>query len=305
MLANPFTVPEMNGPDDPLNPVRAEKHTLYYVSVDNTESAFQQFTEQLSDPTSLVTDGRLVVVTGQERCGKSALINRCAHWVRSRLVEARHGAEVIDLTRRAQLTDSQPDRRRFVCRALIDRLWQCGAVTDERLLDFRRDPDDAYSFLPGAVQEKFVAIVLLPPSGELASELVRYAGDAQSNLLFFGESAYESTVERARPALAQAASSSPIYLNVGSLIREDAGRFATDRLGRSQSGRSLPPVTADTLDLVTEKRPMSIGELQTLLYGLYEELRHRPDLTNEVTYQYITDYYFRKARLLGNRDDGR
>lgn len=301
MSVNPFAVPGLNRPDDPLNPVREMKHTNYYVDVDNTAAAFGLFQDRLSDPTSLVTDGRLVIVAGPEQCGKSALINRCAHWVQERLLGSRHSARVFDLTRLVELTETKADRRRSVCRALIDRLWQAGAVTDQRLLELRGQPDEAYLYLAGAVQEKFVAIVLLPPSGELARELVQYARDAHSKILFFGESSYESYVETAWPELEHAGSAPPIYLTVGSLTKQDAGRFAHDRLRRSPTGPALPPVTADTLDRVTEKRPMSIGELQTLLYGLYEELRLEPDLTEEVTYQYISEFYLRKARLLGNR----
>ncbi|GAB3139387.1 hypothetical protein GCM10027290_08490 [Micromonospora sonneratiae] len=301
MLVNPFAVPGLKRPDDPLNPVREKEHTHYYVDVDNTAEAFDIFKAELSDPTSLVTDGRLVIVAGPEQCGKSALVNRCAHWVRERLMEVHHAAAVIDLTRVVELTETQAERRRSVCRTLINRLWQTGAVTDQQLLDFRAEPDDAYPYLAGAVQERFVAIVLLPPSGELARELVQYARDAQAKILFFGESSYTSYVETAWPELERAGTAPPIYLTVGSLTKRDAGRFADDRLRRSPHGPKLPPVKPDTLDLVTEKRPMSIGELQTLLYGLYEELRREPGLTDEVTYQYISEFYLRKAKLLGNR----
>ncbi|WDZ86930.1 hypothetical protein [Micromonospora cathayae] len=294
---NPFAVPGLMRPVAPLNPVRNDRHVAFYVPVDNTETAFQQFKAEFGEPSYLADTGRLVVVTGDKSCGKTALINRCAHWLRERLVPVGLHGEVIDLTREARDNQTMAERRARVCAALVDQLYERRLLVSELVREMRSEPDDVYRNLAGCLVAGLVPIVLLPPSADLTEELVDYANYARRRIVFVGETSDGLSEER-RQRVDQAGEAGAVHLAVSRLGTHDASRFAEERLRTVPEG-VLPRVAPAALDQFTATRQrVSIGEVQRLLYGMYEELRVKSDRPDEVTYQHILEYFIRIAILL-------
>jgi hypothetical protein len=294
---NPFAVPGLMRDVDPLNPVRHDRHVAFYVPVDHTETAFRQFQAQFEDPAHLVDLGRLVVVTGDRGCGKTALVNRCAHWLREWLVPAGLHGQVIDLTREARENQSMVERRARVSAALVDRLYEQRLLVSEVVREMRGEPDDVYRNLAGCLTPGLVPIVLLPRSADLTEELVGYATDARRRIVFVGETSYGLSEER-RQRIDQAGEAPAVHLAVSRLGARDASRFAEERLRRVPEG-TLPRVAPTALDEYTASRQrVSIGEVQRLLYGMYEKLRVQSDRPDEVTYQHISQHFLSTASLL-------
>ncbi|WBB77392.1 hypothetical protein O7606_13925 [Micromonospora sp. WMMD882] len=284
--ANPFKVPGLMRDDDPLNPVKHGRHESFYVPVDNSEAAFEQCVRAFQDPSHLDDMGRLVLVAGHRGCGKSALVNRCAHWLRGQLAKAGLHGEVIDATKERREPEPMADRRARVCAALMEHLYANQLLVSDGAYQARTDPDAAYRTLASCLTPNLVPIVLLPPATDVPDELVTYAADARKKIIFLAETSYEvpqRQIDRAGPAPA-------VHLAVGPLGERDAGRFAEARLQDVPAGL-LPRVAATTLDEYTRSRGrISIGEVQRLLYGLYEKLRVQPERPDEVTLHHISLY---------------
>jgi energy-coupling factor transporter ATP-binding protein EcfA2 len=287
---NPFAVPGLMRHTDPLNPVRNHGHLSLYVPVDNTETAFQDCQEQFRDASYLREIGRVVVVTGEQGCGKTALINRCAYWLREQLPAVGLRGEIVDVTRQARVNESMADRRGKVCKAVVDTVYQRRLLVSDLVHQMREQPDDAYFNLAGCLPPELVLLVLLPPSADLTEELVTYATDARQRIVFFAETSDDLPDER-RHRLDQAGQAPPVYLEVGRLGEHDANRFAARRLRDVPEG-ALPRVAPEALDdYTTFRRHVSIGEVQRLLYGMYEKLRVQADRPDEVTFQHISQYF--------------
>lgn len=296
-VPNPFAVPGLHRDVDPLNPVRHDGHVSFYVPVDNTETAFRQFQVQFHDPSHLVDTGRLVVVTGDRGCGKTALVNRCAHWLKHQLATVGLHGEVVDVTREARENQPISERRLRVCTALVDKMYEQRWCVSELYRDMRDRPDDAYRNLAGYLTAGLVLIVLLPRSADLTEELVSYAADARRRIVFIGETSYGLPDER-RHRLDHTGDAPAVHLTVSALGKRDASRFAEERLGRLPAG-TLPRVAPNALDDYTASRQrVSIGEVQRLLYGMYEKLRVQADRPDEVTYEHISRHFLSTASLL-------
>lgn len=286
---NPFAVPRLFVETDPLNPLRHEEHLDYYVAVDHTEESFQDFQKRFQDVADLLHEGRLVLVSGEKGCGKTTLINRCAHWLRGRIEADRQDVEVVDLTREAQDTDTIPVRRSTVSRALVDNLHALTLLKSDLVYETRDDADSTYRNLPTCLAASQWLIVLLPRA-ELAEELRYYAVRAPKRMVFFAETTPEVGTQHAPGRT--------IRLQVDAFEHEHATLFATDRLRRLPTG-TLPPLAATALDeFLQDNRKTTIGEIQQLLFGVYETLRVQDNRPDEVTWNHLARHFISVSRRL-------
>jgi hypothetical protein len=294
---NPFVVPGQEAaPLAPLDPDADPGQERYYVPVDRTEQAFQQFTSQLS-PDELLSRGRLVVVTGQRGCGKTSLINRCVRRARTALEERTITPLVVDLTGDARVTEPVSDRIRRVCLRLIDELYQRRAIEDRTLREIQEEPERAYPYLGGAlVPERAVVIVRLPVS-EVVRELADYARLARRKLLFFAETSYRAaTSYRLDHELAGLPGNphrpdAPMLLQVGPLEPDDGVKFVRDRFARLVDRGGVPQLPDATMRRV-RWQDLTVGLLQQLLYEVYQHADRRAEPLDVVSFEQLQERLF-------------
>ncbi|GAB3009261.1 hypothetical protein GCM10027184_79030 [Saccharothrix stipae] len=273
---NPFPLPGWEStPMRPLRPWHRPSHRDYYVAVDGAEEAFQQFRQDMGDLAVLLEYGRLVLVTGESGCGKTALVNRCADWVAGELARRGMRGVVLDLTG-CLPTDQElsiDERTVEVCDQMFDLLVDHDALRPEaadRLADDRNVPRRVFPRLGRALRAEVALIVLLPSPNELVDEVIRYARVlSNAKVLFLTESAYLGTDEVADVVRQLETWVPPITLHVGPLDPGDAQRFAEDRLSRHAAAGTYPRMSDDAIELVA-KHCQSVAMLQRFLHGTYE-----------------------------------
>lgn len=326
---NPYLIPGLeHTPTAPLSPHTNENHHMFYVAVDNTESEFRRFQDTMRSVGRLTEEGRLVVVTGKTGCGKTSLINRCAAWLRDKLTNELESAAVIfPLTRSAKPDEHITLRMEQVITDVIDHLSneKHGVKTDDidllnlrikeikeitriRSVIDREDRqkqhialvDRVYKYImQDALPDDRIAIILLPPSSDLVSEIIHYADFAKyPRIVFFAETDYVDDVQRMWPRISTNDRMTPILLKVGPLNTGDGWTYAQARQGINSDDLSFPRVSEETMQRVTEGSAVPIRRLHWLLYMVYNDLvsQNTPKDSSplrEVSFDHIARYFFR------------
>jgi hypothetical protein len=301
-VVNPFVVPGTeDNPDRPLCPWRptTDNHRNYYVPVDNTERAFEYFTERLSHPARLRDYGRLVVVLGLDGCGKTALVNRCVDQVLAGLgVESVRGL-VIDLRGERLEAASTKVRMGRVWSAMLEQVGSAGALRRQVDSEFT----DGYRRLVQALADDVVLLVLLPPTADVPDELVEYARLAAGRILFFAECAWGARMPGVLPLLRAEAAEPPIELHVSMLGPDDFWHYAEVRqaafLETAHRDR-LVYVTKETMNMVSRDvvqagTPWSIRRLHRTLVNVSEHVRTKSGQPGELTYDDFKDYIWQES----------
>lgn len=304
---NPYLVPGLARPDDPLCPFTKPDHETYYLPVDNTEQAFKDFHREIGDLSNLRTEGRLVVVSGEPRCGKTALINRCAAWLQRELIKVGLHGEIFPLAHEGAPNQSVDDRVLHVFSCITDDLQQRKLLHDDHFKELRarmRNVDLAFRYLSGILDEKRVLIILLPPSADLIKETVQYAKFGRKKIIFFAESDYVDIVRRDWPSIQSAGPVPPIILEVGILDDNDGWLFADNRQElHARQPHAIPfrKVTKEAMGQFTSSLQPSIGQLQAILHDFYREQSvelPQGDAVpaSEVTFEDLAEFYLRLSR---------
>jgi hypothetical protein len=299
MIVNPFDLPgrkNPHGPLDPLNPDRdpAEEDALY-LDVDKSEASFRAFQEEFGPPEELDRQGHMVIAAGWEGCGKTALINRCAQWAKAEMERATLVPAIIDLRPDALEHQEISERMRRVCRRMTHVLRARNLLrnSDDFIARYS-EPEDAYPTVGDYLQEGVVVVALLPRS-ELSEELVRYAQLTRRRLLFFAEIRNPRQVEDVERRLQLPSGHMPTVLEVGPLGDGHGWHFCDSRMAGSGVRDNVPAIREETLTRVTGLRDVSIGELQGLLYGVYDEVLRWEKPPPEVIWDDLMNFYFRQA----------
>lgn len=312
---NPYLIPGLEAaPYAPLRPHLNKDHHTFYVPVDDTEQEFRHFQDKMNPVEWLSQGGRLVVVTGEQGCGKTSLINRCAAWLRDELAKAQLTGEIFTLTNSGKPDQPIMLRMQQVVTDLVDNLHdeQIGVSTRhiELLRQRIRESEDAsdqqirhvkvdrvYKYLHDALPADRIAIILLPPSSDLVNEINNYADFAMHpRIVFFAETDYVEAVRRMWHTIPTSDRMTPILLKVGPLNAGDSWTYAHARQGSYPADGSFPRVSEETIRRVTRKGAWSIRWLHRVLYGVYEELASQdtPDGLlpyREVSFEHIAEYF--------------
>ncbi|MBW4718171.1 ATP-binding protein [Saccharothrix obliqua] len=275
---NPFAVPHLHGPVQPLRPF-AHDHDGLYVRVDDGEQQYLSFQRQMGDLRALLEIGRTVLAIGESGCGKTALLHRCAAWVIAELGGRGVTAKVVDATRRFLVAREMPSAERLVavCDHLYDLMRQDGLIRPDADAEFkenRREPYRVYQNLGGFMPDDHVLILLLPSPKELWEEVVQYAGFAQGRVLFLMESDMLADEDVARIRRDVAHFTEPVVLQVGPLVAGDVERFVTDRLGRRGNTARFPRLSDEAIAAAGRKFK-TVAQLQLALHSTYQSRMDR------------------------------
>jgi energy-coupling factor transporter ATP-binding protein EcfA2 len=299
--ANPFEVKKLNGPTQPLCPWRYPEHEAWYVDLDHTEEAYEEFQRQAETLGSPDEDeGKLLLVTGDTGCGKTAVANRCLGWLKESSKE-RFTVEIVD-ARSALLGAVLPVNERLtaVCDYVVGQLERKNFLNRaelNRLVANRIFPGRVFPHLgPGLI--KGLVMVILLPSTEVPEEVIRYGGWVPERTLFVMESAHfdDKDLEVINNRLKDYGRL--IHVHVGALKKGDFARFANDRLKRHAPTGGYPRMSEKTLQSL-EGRSRSVSQMQIMLHGTYELLKTDPleyGRTLLVTEEHISEFQNREAR---------
>ncbi|WP_131742106.1 hypothetical protein [Actinomadura roseirufa] len=316
---NQFRLPF--NPDLPprvLCPLVEADHMSYYVTMTCTETPFLAFQAEMPaasangaapDVSALTRRGHLVVVRGGDGVGKTALLNRCAHWLSIKLA-MRDGFH-FDFTR---LYENDFGDRGAVGHALristnLSALAEVrlegrpGDLVSRRFQELKelRDNDrlrmtdviDALQFLGLVLQQTGDRGfgVLLPPATSLA-EVQSYVSLVPPGVVFFAELDHYAVDGTGR--IVPANDVKIVELPIGDrLSAQDVHAFVRDREKRArEAGIEFVPVAADAVD-----RLMSALDQQITIYQLQNSLvnateKALADNADEVSYDDLDKFLF-------------
>lgn len=286
---NPFLVPGCDDPKNPLDPGVTGADSDF-VDVDQTEEAYRRFKTAFGDGRRVLERGRFVLVSGPSGCGKTALINRCVQWLNSDDSPALHQHVVdvrLDLPRNASVNV----RTSRTSIAVVDQLRARRALPlASAIFEHEDDPARVYRGLGAELGRNTFVTVLLPPSGDLIDELDHYARLTNAKMVVFAETSRVDVLARRLGEM----EGSPLFLEVGPLRESDGDVYTGKRLGDAIGwpfAGSPPPVDRRDLIEFLRMRPVSIGELQQMLHGVYEEIIRSgsppPSVTRDHFYRYF------------------
>ncbi|MBP2326283.1 hypothetical protein JOF56_006668 [Kibdelosporangium banguiense] len=279
---NPFLLPPCGGVrSKPLCPWRDPEHESYYVAIADSQDAFEKFKARMTDVVSLQQRGHFVLVVGEQRCGKTSLINRCVHWLDGALPKTGVRPVRVDLTGGAPIgkPQSAANRMKFVCERIRDEL-EVGdqLLTDndlEKLAAMTDQPERFFPRLGRVLADSVVLVVLVPRIHELMDEVLDYASMVGQRMILLSESSLLS----GKDVLAAAdPETQPLVLDVGELKTDDAIAFVRARLARP----GIYPMVADEVFEWLRNEQLkfyTIGSLQSVFSRLYGDL-----LENDPTY---------------------
>ena len=340
MTPNPFVPPgSESAPDAPL---RADDHDAWYIeSVAGHEERFTEFCDALDRSAekhalfkrlpvndieavrthtapALRRAGRLVVVEGPERSGKSTFINRCV-----RELERRCDGPVrlkpvyvngISLSSNDRQLLSAHQLRVRVCKHVLeevpdlpnDILTRANANLDPGPDGSGGSPDVAYRIIRNHLNINVVLLVLLPPApaDTDVDNLDVYHDWMGPGMIFFAE----RTITPSSPALPRRAAppeaESTLVLSLRNLASEEAYRVVRKRLGPNPPA-GLPDVEEETL---TEVEGLNRSDQNTIgwVVALFRELyQRRIDRTSSPKYLRLPLISYEEiADLLARRVNG-
>ncbi|GAA3039508.1 ATP-binding protein [Actinokineospora globicatena] len=275
---NPFVPPQrhVSRAMVSLRPVDDPEHEEHYVDVCGSARAYERLTTWPDVVEDILTTGGYVLAFGESGCGKTALVNRCANWVRDALREAL-GAKVIvvDLRRHALALESSSVAKRigWACAKLVKVLRDEDALVDPDAPELKSgDPDLILPELDSLLDPSLALVVLLPDHLDLVREVHVYAsGMLSPRVLYLAESALLTDAHVRKIELELEDTRPPIVLRLRTLTRADVARFVGDRLDRHRAAGPYPGIDDTAVaELVATK---SVKTLQRTLLGTFEMLR--------------------------------
>jgi hypothetical protein len=295
---NPFLLPGRTSRTTtyPLRPHHDATEEDLYVPIDHTQECYERFQAEVI-PSTVVTFGQLVVVTGAEGTGKTSVVNRCAAWAKHTLASPRRFPVLVDLQTTlpnpmtAPLTI--PERARQVYLRVVGELAQVEGLPEETISELKTPAQnlaDAYAELSNVLRHwasrevaDIVLVVLLPRTQDLTDEVTAFGQWVNPRLLFLAEA----------KTVPFEVKSAHLVLNVGTLRPEDVRAWASERLSQDGCPTDAPPAIAEEVFTQLAKDRYSIARLQKLLLGVFGEVLPESSQVDWVTMDHVKDHIYR------------
>lgn len=281
---NPFCVPgrTLDQPG-PLTPWKEDKHTNYYAGVDHTEESYQEFANKLRT-WNIVSNGAAVLVHGEDGCGKTSLIHRCASTVKDSLKQERR-IEIVD--RSLERLDGQTvtSKCEDVVRAVLRHLRRTSGFLSANELesvsalpskaeesDLRRTMEE----IAEAINASNGILVVIPSKLELSIELQMYMSVfTRGSLVLLMETNQENIRQFVERWNVEPTNRNILNLGVGPLEVEQGWTFVESRIKGASQKTSLPEFdkTAVTKYMQTRSQHarVSIRELERVCLKVFED----------------------------------
>ncbi|MEU8238101.1 hypothetical protein AB0C07_07650 [Actinoplanes missouriensis] len=309
-MTNPFAIPGQRDPRKPLNPVEDSQHDELFIDVDSAKEAFEEFQSILDTDHAFDRGGAMAIAVADKQFGKTALLNRCAYWMkreigaRAKAARSRTTAHIIDLRflegeLPAALT--APERVNTVCHHLMKKLHGGRHLAEAWQDEGQREARLVLPYLAELLVRDTVLIVMLPRTDDVIDELLSYANLVPKRVVMLAETSYVGRLEEYSSRLKRTATV-PVLLRLGTLRPEDGEKFYNKRRERHASDRSIAEATPEDLRWLVTVKPTSVGELQQLLYGLYDDVRRRRSPAQQLTRDVIAEFYISRTRFGGDHD---
>ncbi|WP_214411922.1 hypothetical protein [Sphaerisporangium fuscum] len=303
----------------PLCPWRYRGHWDLYVPVDHTQQAFEEFCEQAADVDELAATGRLVVVSGVEGSGKTALIHRCVYILQRGLAGALGvdpdqgaagdkwalrppvpGVSVVDLSDEArrvaydnkgQLCPLDAINQKIFKRVVGDvrkQLSNPAAQLEELASDTSGELVDLYQELSDFLcdREHFM-LVILPfvrlGTRQLHVDFLRsYLNFSDRRIVFFAETAEPDVMTSMAPTLSWEERNLVTHLSIGRLDDADCESFVRSRMSRPGLPQEHVIIAPGTLaGVAPDVHYETVRRLQDSFFQLGEIVRR--DGRNEIS----------------------
>jgi hypothetical protein len=299
-VTNPLEIPGLQKPTFPLDPVANPDHDKLFVDVDHFAEAFELFQRSFQEPSVLDVHGGMAIAVADRNFGKTALLNRCAFWLRQHFTTLERAIHVIDL-RWVPVEEhwTVKERMNTVCHHLMRNLSNDGCLAREWDLSQRRDPADVLPYVPDELTEEKTIIVLLPPTSDVMTELLDYARLTPTRVLLLAETPYPSRFADIRHLFQ--ADRIPVVLELNTLRPDDGDRFYDERRGRYPVDAKFAVPDTDLLRGLLTLKGMSIGEFQALLYEVYMDVHRKQSPATTLTFQMVSEYFIRTTTFGGTK----
>lgn len=271
------------------------------MAVDHSEDAFQKFRDKIGEPVSDVERQISVLAVGEEGCGKSSLIHRCADWFSAELRTAGVDSVVVDLSTETGPGLTAEARLAFWAGRIIDKVLMSNLFAEKDQVDDlksrKSDANQALPFLADMLEHHGFSLHVILPGIELLPEAEGLAGLTRPHLVLYTETSNETV----RRALSTATSlSSMIGLEVGELSIEDGWRFVQARMAAAGPGAGGPSLDKATVEKymrarIDGKGRTTIRELNLICQAVFADVQRRK--RQKVEYRDFSDYYLRNAAL--------
>jgi hypothetical protein len=310
-MSNPFCVPGYTTDEPgPLNPWKEQSHKDYYVSVDHTEQAFQNFVQNFTS-WNVPSNGAAVLVHGEDGCGKTSLIHRCTAMSSELFDKSSYVVEIVD--RSEERLDGYPIIRKcedvvnavlrdirlannFLPANVLDRLPSLPAQVEEN--DLRRVMDDVAAYLRKTKR----ILIIIPPKIELFEELQLYVSVfTRGSLLVIMESNDEGVRQSVERLNKNPKSRRILTLGVGPLEPEQGWAFVQARMQIATGGQAVPVFDPKAVNKYMRNRchhaRVSIRELERVCTRLYEDAKTQAKL--QIDYSAFCEFWVRYGGGIG------
>lgn len=300
-MLNPFVVPQRDhGDKRPLCPWKHAEHDSYFVPVDHSEDAFQEFCGKVGDPNTAIQRQISVLVGGEEGCGKTSLIHRCAAWFSTQLTQAGIESPVFDLSAETVPGLASEARLAHWAARLVDKVGMGNLLEAhlmEELKSRKSEPNQAIPFLADVLENIGNTAHVILPGIEILAEAEGLAGLARPHLILYTETSSESV----RRAVGTAGTlASMIGLEVGVLTVDDGWRFVEARLAAANLDATAPLLEKATVEKYMRARiggkgTTTIKELNLICQAVFADAQSRARA--KIEYKDFSEYYLRNGAL--------
>ncbi len=310
-MTNPFVVAgEDTSRDFPLDPLVHEA-SWFIDDIGDHGTRLAEFVAAIGDGSALQRRGRLVVIEGPERSGKTTLLNRCVHVVRDRF-PATGPTQLYTLDLRSVTQTgpsgtlrSGPELRWATCRYALGKATWMTAPERAEANGFLTDPDSntcdpglAYLIMQNTLGSDQVAQVLLPigPPEIESDNLETYGHWMGPRMIFFTERTTTPSSRELNIRGDRQGDADPVLaLPLRHLLPGEAWTIVRRRIQTLSSGNTLPSVDPATLTKVeglSRTDQNTVGWVVALFRQLYlRRISGESDFAGvpSITFEEITD----------------